>query len=237
MNSTSDHSAHPDDAHLFDFVDGNLAPDDRTRVEGHLATCAQCRTAVEAVTSWPTRGVAQTVDSLPPAAADRMHAALAQEWHRRPRGTVARKPRPRWIPQWNVGVALGTAVLLLGVVTVVGSLPDQDARKDSGSALPSRTDSKSKVGEDDLDENVRGGEAASAPAPATSTTAAGVQDSASRPRAESGAAKDSVAISATDAPARTCGIGTRPQATDPTVVVAFPVAAFSASWFICHAVG
>jgi anti-sigma factor RsiW len=108
-------------AELVAFLDEELAPEARARVEAHLADCAACRAELERL--WKALGA---LDALPatqpgPGFEARLEAALARE----------RKPAwwARWLrpaPALALGGALAAALLL--VVLVQGTAPPAGPR-------------------------------------------------------------------------------------------------------------
>jgi len=92
-------------------LDGDIAPDDRRRLEGHLADCADCRKALSQY-EW----IAETPAAASPAGEARVSAAVMERIR-------ARRPRL----QWGLAVAAAACVVLAVLVLVgrSGSKPTQ----------------------------------------------------------------------------------------------------------------
>ena len=85
-------------------LDGDIAPDDRRRLEGHLADCADCRKALSQH-EW----IAETLAAASPAGEARVSAAVMERIR-------ARRPRL----QWGLAVAAAAACVVLAVLVLVG---------------------------------------------------------------------------------------------------------------------
>jgi anti-sigma factor RsiW len=102
---------HPAEAELHELVDGTLAPDDRRRVERHVADCVACTAAVRRIESLVQRARALSREVEPPAEAwEAVRIAIAG----RERTTVALEESSRGNRHW---VRLAAAAAALMVVT------------------------------------------------------------------------------------------------------------------------
>jgi anti-sigma factor RsiW len=119
------------------LVDGELAHDDRDRALAHLASCAQCRTLVEA-----QRTLKSELDAMPmPEPSARLMAALFQiPQNERPPEPPAGSP-----PQLGGFLGRSSAFLpefAVGLRPIIGDLPDEPLREpglgDSGAMNRSR---------------------------------------------------------------------------------------------------
>ena len=100
---------HEQAAQMFsDFLDGNLAPRDKTALEQHLAACIQCRTELESF-----RRAVGSLGKLKHGAPPRFLPDIKAQIYKRSRGRFFRK---RWllfgrIPfEW---ISLGTIIAML----------------------------------------------------------------------------------------------------------------------------
>lgn len=130
---------HPTDEQLFDYMGGTLSRAQAVEVSGHISTCLVCAAALrDAQASMPwARGA---VAAMPPAAAARMHEALAAEFELRAPGRIAASAgtgRGRTATgaggwrRWLVpALAFGMLAALAGV-SVLG-LGDEGSRSSNG---------------------------------------------------------------------------------------------------------
>ena len=121
-------STHPSSEELSAFVDRELSPSDRTRIEEHLAACADCRGLIEAFSFLNSMG-AVVEESLPGDAywADLPDRVLVRLANDPPERLPERESRPSlwqrlWQPQGAWRYAMGTAaavVVVAGAWTVI----------------------------------------------------------------------------------------------------------------------
>ena len=99
--------AHVDVDTLSAYLDHQIAPAERTRVEGHLADCIACRDELDGL-----RRTVTLLQALPRVPVPRAFTlSEAQVGIRRP------QPRPAWVG-WTRGLAAVTAIALVAVVAV-----------------------------------------------------------------------------------------------------------------------
>lgn len=135
---TQERSPHPTFAQLADYLDGRLQPEERQRVEAHLATgCPACRSDFAwlertlatmkdrrwSAPSEPVRQRARTLFSKPPSWVRERARALYNERRIVNAGEGPARPTPRrsWlpaIPQYNPR----WAAIAVGVVLIIASL-------------------------------------------------------------------------------------------------------------------
>jgi Tol biopolymer transport system component len=99
--------AHVDVDTLSAYLDHQIAPAERARVEGHLADCIACRDELDGLRRTVT--LLQTLPRVPVPRAFTL--SEAQVGIRRP------EPRPAWV-SWTRGLAAVTAIALVAVVAV-----------------------------------------------------------------------------------------------------------------------
>jgi anti-sigma factor RsiW len=116
--------SHPSDEQLYELVQGTLPAARDHDMRQHLGACARCAALVQLAES--ARPTSAAIEPMPHARAQQMHAALAEEWELRRPGTRTARPA-RWRDRWAYSFALGTAVLVLGVVAVAGELGGDEA--------------------------------------------------------------------------------------------------------------
>ncbi len=83
-----DATRHPDDATLFDLIEGALAPADEQRVRAHLSHCAACAAFVQAAQAGAPV-TSSAVEAMPHDAAADLHAAVTAAWRERVAGIAA----------------------------------------------------------------------------------------------------------------------------------------------------
>jgi anti-sigma factor RsiW len=124
---------HPD-AELSAYASGNLAGDERARVERHLADCAVCRATVTAFRALLDR-LAATAPAPPAIAWPRYRAELRARREAR----TARSWRARWLHPVplaaSTAVAAACAILLY---VAVGARPPADLASMEADGLASR---------------------------------------------------------------------------------------------------
>ena len=99
--------AHVDVDTLSAYLDHQIAPAERARVEGHLADCITCRDELDGL-----RRTVMLLQALPRVPVPRAFTlSEAQVGIRRP------EPRPAWVG-WTRGLAAVTAIALVAVVAV-----------------------------------------------------------------------------------------------------------------------
>lgn len=108
---------HPEEL-LAEYVDGTLGPEDRTRVEAHVAACATCREEVELAGS-----ARRALTALP-----ELDVPAGTTWQVIQRA----RQRRRWLPQvsprtaWVAAGTAAAAAAVIGVFALVGG-PRQEA--------------------------------------------------------------------------------------------------------------
>ena len=84
-----DVTRHPDDETLHDLVAGTLDDARSATVRAHLARCAACAAFVQSAASTAQLLAAEAVETMPAAAAERLHASVATAWRERVAGIAA----------------------------------------------------------------------------------------------------------------------------------------------------
>lgn len=114
---------HPDEL-LAGYVERSLDPDERARVESHLATCDRCREEVELASE--AHGALTSLPELEPPAG--IPLAVRREMRREPRRAPSRLPR-------IAGIAAAAAVLAAGAIFVFSKIdlgPQGEAATEAG---------------------------------------------------------------------------------------------------------
>jgi hypothetical protein len=113
-------NTHPTESQLNELVDGTQAPDERSRVDAHVATCLPCAARVRQIESLLERARALPRDVAPPAAAwEEIRKTV------RSPGTRERRPEPRrsgWV------LAAAAAVLVVATASTVWMLRGDSER-------------------------------------------------------------------------------------------------------------
>jgi len=110
---TTEPNIHPDEL-LAEYTEGTLGPEDRSRVEAHLAACRRCRDEVLLA-----RGAREALAGLPELEAP---AGLGMAVRRQARAA------PGGARVWRVlAPVAAAAVLIAGGIVVVGALSGEDA--------------------------------------------------------------------------------------------------------------
>ena len=119
--------AHVDVDTLSAYLDHQIAPAERARVEGHLADCIACRDELDGL-----RRTVTLLQALPRVPVPRAFTlSEAQVGIRRP------EPRPAWVG-WTRGLAAVTAIALVAVVAV--SLLNRPSWQPAATVARSRAD-------------------------------------------------------------------------------------------------
>jgi hypothetical protein len=105
--------SHADDGTLHAYLDGELSPVERERLDRHLADCAACRARLD-----EERALIGRADALLALAAPPERAA--------PPLSELRQPRPMWVVRYPLAWA-ATIVLAFGVGWYLHGLPSPDA--------------------------------------------------------------------------------------------------------------
>lgn len=105
--------SHADDGTLHAYLDGELSPVERERLDRHLADCAACRARLD-----EERALIERADALLALAAPPERAA--------PPLSELRKPRPMWVVRYPLAWA-ATIVLAFGVGWYLHGLPSPEA--------------------------------------------------------------------------------------------------------------
>jgi anti-sigma factor RsiW len=102
---------------LMDRLQGHISRADDERLEAHVATCAACRTEVEAMTeTWDDLGSIDDTDVPHERLRARFHAALAAH-EAQARGSWAQRMLEQWWPpQPLLQMSLAAALVLVGVL-------------------------------------------------------------------------------------------------------------------------
>jgi hypothetical protein len=108
-------TVHPSDRDLLLFVDEELSPSRRTRVEAHLYECADCRNRTETLTSAFARATETLEHCIALPTADAARARLVDRLARLDQAPV----RHRAVPQWAVACAVVIA-MSLGAAWLIG---------------------------------------------------------------------------------------------------------------------
>lgn len=115
---------HPAEAELHELVDGTLAPDDRRRVERHVADCVSCTAAVRRIESLVQRARALSREAEPPAEAwEAVRLAIAG------RPSVGREAPPRRNSNWIRLAAAAAALVVITAGTTLWLSDDGDTSR------------------------------------------------------------------------------------------------------------
>lgn len=167
-----DESGHPDDATLFDLLEGALDPAREQAVAAHLERCAACAAFMDAARAGAPETTTAVV-SMPEAAAQRMHLRLAEGWRARVSALAAAEaradaaapttvplpsmppisgppptppaPRPRERGGWRRLLVPGLAFAVLATLAGTSIWVGQDASAPSSSAGGARTDAATEL--------------------------------------------------------------------------------------------
>src|ERR671937_154215 len=96
---------HPEDADLFDYVEGELPPERRDTLEVHLASCAQCAEHVARVRAGREALREAQFLQLPPRRRDAIFQNL-------PAQRVSARPSPALAPKKLLAVLVAIAALV-----------------------------------------------------------------------------------------------------------------------------
>lgn len=145
------------------FVDDSLEPERRNEVEGHLATCEECRRELTGL-----QALQESDEGLTELERTRLHRDVLTELGLA--GAQSRRPSPRWAGAGRlVGVAATLVLLLGGLVYLGGNLGGDDAG-DGDTAQSALEDG---AGREDPFSSDAGGEAEGADSSAGTTMEAG----------------------------------------------------------------
>lgn len=125
-------TGHPKDSALNELLDGTLAPDERARVERHVAECVPCTSSLRDLEALVRRARALPREMAPPPEA---WAAVRNTVQGSPRRIAAAPRRARIWPM----VAAAAALVVVSVVTTLWlSAPDERVTGSAGvgSATP-----------------------------------------------------------------------------------------------------